>query len=92
MRISIDLSGLAQAAMDEVFAQPVVGLFPPTQLVCNTSAQHLLDFYTISQKVSQVYEELVRDVWRIVADEMLLGWSLGRAGVEGVRDPDLVGD
>lgn len=49
--LSIDLSGLAQAAMDEVFAQPVVGLFPPSQLVCNSPAQHLLDFYTISQQV-----------------------------------------
>ncbi|KAL7414270.1 S-adenosyl-L-methionine-dependent methyltransferase [Mrakia frigida] len=52
----IDLSFLAKAAMDEVFAQPVVGLFPPTQLVCNASSQHMLDFYTISQKELKEFE------------------------------------
>lgn len=37
--------------MDEVFAQPVVGLFPSTQLVCGGSSSKLLDFQTISAQV-----------------------------------------
>lgn len=47
----IDMSALAYSAAEEVFAQPVVGLFPPSQLVASGTAQHLIDFYTVTQEV-----------------------------------------
>ncbi|CED83824.1 Protein arginine N-methyltransferase CARM1 [Phaffia rhodozyma] len=46
----VDLSILSEPAMAEVFAQPVVGLFPPSQLTTSTTAIHDINFYDVSLK------------------------------------------
>ncbi|KIY33270.1 histone-arginine methyltransferase CARM1 [Cryptococcus gattii E566] len=41
-----DFSELYNAAREEVFAQPVVGMFPPTSLISTACAPKSFDFYT----------------------------------------------
>ncbi|KIR97571.1 histone-arginine methyltransferase CARM1 [Cryptococcus deuterogattii 2001/935-1] len=43
-----DFSELYNAAREEVFAQPVVGMFPPTSLISTACAPKSFDFYTCS--------------------------------------------
>ncbi|WVO20221.1 uncharacterized protein IAS62_001514 [Cryptococcus decagattii] len=43
-----DFTELYNAAREEVFAQPVVGMFPPTSLVSTACAPKSFDFYTCS--------------------------------------------
>lgn len=48
----VDMSVLHDSAVDEVFRQPVVGLFAPSLLTSSSTAQHVLDFTTVSAEVS----------------------------------------
>ncbi|WVR03796.1 hypothetical protein IAU60_000791 [Kwoniella sp. DSM 27419] len=45
-----DFSALYPAAREEVFAQPVVGMFPPTSLVSSACAPKSFDFYTCTKE------------------------------------------
>lgn len=47
----VDLSVLSASATEEVFQQPVVGLFAPGLLTASATAQHVLDFTTVSAEV-----------------------------------------
>lgn len=53
----VDMSGLTESAHEEVFKQPVVGLFAPSLLTASTTAQHVLDFTTVSAEVCAPYSD-----------------------------------
>lgn len=44
----IDLSYLAAQALKDHFAQPVVGYFSPSCMLCSTPAEHHVDFHTVT--------------------------------------------
>lgn len=48
----VDMSVLHDSAVDEVFRQPVVGLFAPNLLTSGSTSQHALDLTTVSAEVS----------------------------------------
>ncbi|TIC16937.1 Sec1-like protein [Wallemia mellicola] len=69
--LGVDLSVLQEAANEEAFSQPVVGMFPPNQLIANTTNNHAIDFYTCS--MDDLYAFTIPFTWQITRTSLMHG-------------------
>ena len=91
MLYGVDMSVLHDSAVDEVFRQPVVGLFAPNLLTSSSTAQHVLDFTTVSAEVRAAGGQDLD-----LLDTHSLGSSLIAcaisSGPQELHDPDRLAD